>query len=39
LESVKEGDNVEDLGTDGRIILKGILNVMTGPGVDSFGSR
>jgi hypothetical protein len=37
LESVKEGDNVEDLGTDGRKILKRILNVMTGLGVDSCG--
>jgi hypothetical protein len=39
LESVKEGDNVEDLGTDGRIILKRILNMMKGLGVDLFGYR
>jgi hypothetical protein len=34
LEGVKEGDNGEDLGTDGRIMLKRILNMMTGLGVD-----
>jgi len=39
LESVKEGDYVEDLRTNGRIILKSILNGMTGPGVNSFGYR
>jgi hypothetical protein len=34
---LREGDNIEDLGTGGRIILKMILNLITGLGVDSFG--